>query len=297
MKGAALALAIAAGLGVSALVSRQLERSRPPAPAVSSDEPLYLSPQAARRMSLSFNGLAADWYWMRSLQYVGRRVVEHRGDLRLDDLSPLNLVGLAPLLEQTTTLDPEFMAAYEFGAVVLPAVDEGAAVRFIEKGIRENPTEWRLLHHLGYIHWTRGRFREAADAYARGAEVAGAPAWMRMMAAQMEAQGGSRDTARAIYGRMLEESDDENVRNLARLRLAQVDSLEARDQIRRLLSAFRAQTGRCPQNWRDIAGALRAARLRTNDDGAPLDPAGFPYLLDPAACEVNLNTRTPIPRK
>jgi tetratricopeptide (TPR) repeat protein len=295
-----LAFVVAAGVTTSALLSRWLEANRRPSAAaahVADGGALYVSPEAARRMSLGFNGLVADWYWMRSLQYVGRKVVAHRGDLRLDDLQSLGLDRLAPLLEQTTTLDPEFMAAYEFGAVVLPAVDEAAAISLIEKGIRENPRQWRLLHHLGYIHWTRGRFREASAAYLRGAEIEGAPSWMRVMAAQMEAQGGSRDTARAIYARMIEDADDENVKNLGRLRLAQVDSLDERDAVRRLLSSFRAQAGRCPQGWREVAGALRAARLRTDDSGAPTDPAGFPYVLDSSACEINLNPRSPIPVK
>ena len=31
----------------------------------------YLNATTAKRMSLGFNGLAADWYWLRSLQYIG----------------------------------------------------------------------------------------------------------------------------------------------------------------------------------------------------------------------------------
>src|SRR5215210_8916718 len=117
------------------------------------------------------------------------------------------------------------MAAYEFGAVVLPSTDREAAVRLVERGIRENPQEWRLHHHLGYIHWQAGRFREASAAYEAGAGQPGAPAWMHVMAAQMNAQGGSRAVAREMYKRMYEGAADEQVRALAVARLAQVDSL------------------------------------------------------------------------
>jgi tetratricopeptide (TPR) repeat protein len=201
------------------------------------------------------------------------------------------------LLEQSTTLDPRFMAAYEFGAVVLPAVDEEAAIRLVEKGIRENPRAWLLYHHLGYIRWKRGEFHEASEAYMAGSRVEGAPAWMRVMAAQMETQGGSRETARAIYARMLEEADDEKVKELAALRLAQVNSLDEREHIGQLLTRLRERTGRCPQSWREVSNVLRAAGFRLDETGAPLDPADVPYILDSAACEAKLSGRSPIPQK
>ena len=293
----ALGTVVVAGLCLSALLSGWLGANRRPLVVADDDGALYVTPAAARRMSLGFNGLVADWYWLRALQYVGRKIGAHEGDLRLDDLSPLGLNQLAALLEQSTTLDPQFMAAYEFGAVVLPAVDAEAAIRLVRKGIAANPTRWRLYHHLGYIYWTSGQFSEAAEAYMAGSKVEGAPPWMRVMAAQMEVGRGSRDTARAIYERMYEESDDEQVRTLARLRLAQVESLDERDRIRGVLSAFRERAGRCPQGWGEVSAALRAARLRLDPSGAPLDPSDAPYLLVQSSCEVNLSAQSAIPKK
>jgi tetratricopeptide (TPR) repeat protein len=189
------------------------------------------------------------------------------------------------------------MAAYEFGAVVLPSIDRDAAVRLIERGIRENPQEWRLYQHLGYIHWQAGRFDEASEAYAAGARVAGAPAWMNVMAAQMKAQGGSRQVAREMYRRMYEEATDEQVRALSLRRLAQIDSLDERDGIRRALADFQARASRCPASWREVAPALRALGLKLAADAAPLDPTGFPYVLDDAACDVRLDERSQVPKR
>lgn len=296
MRDAALALVVVAGLASSAALSHRLASARPAPSAAREAESLYVSPEAARRMSLGFNGLAADWYWMRALQYVGGKVVAYEGDVQLDDLSPLALTQLAPLLDRATTLDPKFFAAYEYGAVVLSAFDHEAAVRLVEKGIRANPSDWRLRHHLGYIHWRRGEFAAAARAYDEGAQVPGAQPWMRMMSAQMQAQGGSRETARAIYARMME-SDDETVRNLAASRIAQLDSLDERDAIRRVLAAFRERAGRCPQGWREVAQVLYAARIRIDRSGTPLDPTGVPYALDQQTCDVSLGSESRIPRR
>ena len=294
-KDAALVLFICAGLAAVFALARWMERHRPPENVFATYEENYVTPEAARRMSLGFNGLVADWYWLRSLQYVGRKVQTYDQRFTLDDLGPLNVKNLGPLLDRATTLDPHFMAAYEFGAVVLPAIDDEGAVRLTEKGIRDNPGEWRLYQYLGYIHWQRGRFREASAAYAAGARLPGAPAWMNQMVAQMEAGGGSRETARAIYRRMYDEAEDEQIRVLAAKRLLQLVSFEHRDAIRAALAEFKARSSRCPNNWRELTAQLRPAGLKFDAAGAPLDPTGVPYVLD--ECDVKLDERSEIPKK
>jgi tetratricopeptide (TPR) repeat protein len=296
-RDAALALLVVAGLGLVFALSRALEGRRPPEDPFASYEQTYLTPEAARRVSLGFNGLVADWYWLRSLQYVGRKSTAYAGDIRLDDLSPLDMKGLAPLLERAAALDPQFMSVYEFGSMVLPAVDAESAIRLVKRGIRENPREWRLYHRLGFIYWQQQRFPEAAETFRAGARLPEAPGWMEAMAAQMEIGGGSRDTARAVYRRIYTDSEDEQLKNVALKRLLQIDSLEERDAIRAVLEAFRARSSRCPSNWREVAGALRAAGLKTGPAGSPLDPTGVPYVLDSAACAAQLDARSEVPKK
>jgi tetratricopeptide (TPR) repeat protein len=285
-------------LGSAAGIAHWIELRRPTQAEVEqvSDE-LYVTPAAARRMSLAFNGLVADWYWLRTLQYVGRKSDAYKGHLQIDDLRALNMKILAPLLDETTTLDPQFMAAYEYGAVVLPAVDREAAIKLINKGIDANPNAWRLYSYLGYINWQQNRFTEASDAYAAGSRIAGAPAWMSALAAQMSVKGGTRDTARAIYETMLRSTEDEQTRQLAAKRLAQLQSLDEMDALRRILSAYQARTnGRCPAAWREIAPILHAARFRQDSTGAPLDPSDVPYKLVNEHCDVELDERSTVLR-
>src|SRR5262245_26410951 len=150
-KNIVLGLVVVVGITCAALLVRWTDTLRPPVDPNAIDESLYLNDKTARRMSLGFSGLAADWYWMRSLQYVGKKMFDYPGDIRLDDLSELNLRLLAPLLETATTLDPEFVEPYEYAAVILPAIDVQQAIRLAEKGINANQNAWRLYHHLGYI--------------------------------------------------------------------------------------------------------------------------------------------------
>ena len=286
------------------LTGWQLERQRPQTDFALADQPLYGSDKTTRRMSLAFNGVVADWYWMRTLQYVGRRVLraqETGESLQLDDLRNLNLRLLQPLLQRTTTLDPQFIAAYQYGGVVLPAVDQAAAIQLLQQGIANNPSEWRLYNLLGYIYWKRQDYPNASATYSAGGKIPGAPGWMPAMSARMLTVGGNRDTAREIYQRLYEESDDDAIRKMAEERLAEVDSFDEKDAIRLAIKAFQTRANRCPAAWRELNPELRAARLPKgqtlvlNAEGAPVDPSNAAYRLTKNGCDVGLGAQTKVP--
>ena len=285
---------IVLGIGCVVLLSCWMDRRRP-APNAAAEEQLYLNAVTAKRISPGLNALMADWYWLRSLQYVGRKIIASHTAIQLDNLSSLNLKLLAPLLETSTTLDPQFLAPYEYAAVVLPAVDEAAAIRITKKGIAANPRVWRLYHDLGFIYWQQRDFKSASEAYGGGAALPGAPRWMEVMKAQLAVQGGSRNTALEIYERMYQESDDPNLKELARRRILQVQSLNERDVIRGILSEYSARAQRCASSWLEVSDALRKARLRLDASGTPLDPADTPYQLSQSGCDVEIDPRSQVP--
>jgi len=285
------------GLASAVGLSQWIDSHRPPTNAIVEEEQLYLQGATVRRMSLGFNGLAADWYWMRSLQYVGGKLLNTHENIRLDNMSPLNLKLLAPLLDAATTLDPDFMEPYEYAAVVLPGVNVENAVRIINKGIAANPSAWRLYQHLGYIYWQQKDFRAAAEAYRRGATIPGSPPWMEAMKAKMLAEGSSPATAREIYLHMYQEAGDEQVKEMARRHLMRLDSLDERDGLRKILAAYQLRSGRCPSSWREVEPVFRALRLRVDASGAPLDRSGTPYVLDNTKCEVELDPKSAVPGK
>ncbi len=296
-RDAALLFTIILGLASVVMISHWIDARRPPVDPNLEEERLYVTGQSAKRLSLGFNGLLADWYWMRSLQYVGRKIMSLPSDVPLDDLGSLNLKLLAPLLDTSSTLDPQFMEPYEYAAVVLPSVDVNEAIRITKKGIDANPLAWRLYHQLGYIYWQQRDFKNAGEIYGKGAEITGAPAWMEAMKARMAAEGGSRATAREIYLRMYEQAGDSQVKEMARRRLLQLDSFDQRDAIRNELSAYSNKTGHCPTSWRDVEILLRASRFQVDASGAPLDPAGTPYRLVKNGCDVDLDRNSEVPYK
>ena len=73
------------------------------------DDVLLRSGKLVKMMSLEYAPLMADIYWTRVVQYYGNKHV--RGQAKLDLLWPLSDV--------TTTLDPNLIVAYRFGALFL----------------------------------------------------------------------------------------------------------------------------------------------------------------------------------
>jgi hypothetical protein len=256
-------------LAMAAFTAQKLDEMRPN-PAV--EEALYLqSPKVLKFMSLGYTGLAASIYWTRAVQYFGEK--NFRQAKRFD--------LLPKLLDITVALDPHLIPAYSFGSIFLaqqPPQGAGMpdkAAAFVEQGIRDNPSDWRLYYNLGFIHFLeRHDYKAAADAFERGSKVPGASPAMKTMAASMEQRAGDTQTARLLWTNIYESWDDPIVRKnaLTRLLALRVDDDVA--QLERVVGMFQQRNGRLPQSWQDLisAGILR---------GVPVDPAREPYRLTP----------------
>lgn len=212
------------GVGLSAAIRIRIDRQE--LTQVAGEEEIYLrSGETLGRMSLGFNGLLADLYWIRTIRYFGREMEAQRASSDVIDLRHMPL--LEPLLGITTGIDPHHIAAIRFGAFFLPYQDVEKAITFTRRGIEHNPDEWRLYQDLGMIFWRAGRFDEASGAYAAGAALEGAPDWMKGMAATMAAKGGDIETARELFTRLYQETSDGIIRQICIEQLANIDRADA----------------------------------------------------------------------
>ncbi len=294
---------VIAGFIAVVWLSGVIERNRPHLPESYGDSDLSMNGSRLKGFALGTEGLIADWYFMRALQYIGDKMLSSKSEtVNIDDLRDLNPRLLYPLLNNATDLDPHFIAAYSYGATVLPAVDKEKAVELTNKGIANNPDSWRLYQHLGYIYWKLGRYDKAAESYEKGSQISGAAPFMKLMAASMRADGGSRETARSIYRQMLDGSDDEQVRITAVRRLNELDSHDEMDAIDKALANFRDKNGRCAASFDEIWPELERVRLPADNEFAVdrsnhlVDPSGAPYILDKDACKATLDlARTGLP--
>lgn len=240
------------------------------APSSSMEDVLFISsPQVAKRVSLGYSGLLADVYWMRVVQYFGRK---HQKD-------SMEYKSLAPLLDIATTLDPNLIVAYEWGSTFLDqpppsgAGDQAAAIALIKKGIGNNPDKWHLYLTLGFLQYLgQHDYPAAAKTFEEGSRVPNANPILKVMAAKMLTDAGSLETARYMWQSLYEQSSDQDLKRNAALHMASLVVDEEVPKLESIVIRFKARFHRNPTSWRELIsiGAL---------PGVPLDPTGQPYIL------------------
>jgi tetratricopeptide (TPR) repeat protein len=233
------------------------------------DEVLVRSPKLMRLLTAEYSPLAADIYWTRAVQYYGGK--------RLGQ--DTNLESLWPLLDLATTLDPNLIPAYRFGATFLSEPEpRGAgrpdlAVKLLERGLQGNPKVWRLNQDLGNVYYLELKdYAKAGQAYLEGSKKAGAAPWMRVMAARFLEKGESRETSAMLWSEVYESSTDESLKENARINLQLLRADEDIDHLSEIAGQFAKRFGRPPHGMREI---IQAGLI----GGEPLDPAGYPYAI------------------
>jgi tetratricopeptide (TPR) repeat protein len=265
----AAATTLVLSLAASAAVLWRIDQIRSTATL---DDALYVtSPKLLRRLSLGYNGLLADIYWTRVVQYYGAMHREGGGEYKL----------LWPLLNLTAQLDPKLTRTYEFGGAFLsakPPMGAGLpdrAVELVEYGIRENPDNWRLYYDLGFIYYDMNDYSGAADAFLRGSKLPNTNPLLKTLAARMAEHGGDVETARMMWTTTYENSPDKDIRDnaLVHLRALKVD--QDVSTLEHLAQVYKDNFKVFPQTFTDmvVAGLL---------DGIPADPLGHEYKLEPS---------------
>lgn len=247
------------------------------------EEVLYLwSGQHVRRLVPGFAGLAADLYWLRTVQYFGgQRLFAHEKKFEL----------LLPLIEITTTLDPRLVIAYKYGATFLcESPPEGAGrcdlgIKVLEKGVAVMPDNWRLRQDLGFFHFIFMRDpQRAAEVLMEASKLPGAAFWLQNLAAMVLAKGGQRESSRAVWRQIFEQSDGPLKAN-ALQHIDILDAYDAADALQSLVRTIEERTGRRP----DTLEELRSAGLIRR---APVDSSGAPFLYDRQSRTVRVSPRS-----
>ncbi len=245
------------------------------------DDVLLRSGKLMKVMSLEYAPLLADIYWTRVVQYYGNKHVRGQANLEL----------LWPLLDITTTLDPNLLISYRFGAMFLSqAPPSGAgrpdlAVKLIERGIQTNPDYWRLYEDLGFIYYFDLKdYKKASDAFLEGSKKPNAQLWMKVMAAKVAAEGESLETSVFLWKVIYNTASDPSVKKNALMHLQLLKVKEDCRQLDLLADEYAKRFGKRPARMGDL---VQAGLLR----GIPGDPLGFPYIFgEDEKAELNLDS-------
>jgi hypothetical protein len=247
---------------------------------------LYLwSGEHVASLASGFEDLAADIYWLRTVQYFGAQ-------RRFVGAGRYELLG--PLIEITTTLDPRLEIAYRYGAIFLCEPFPGGAGRpreglaLLKKGVRNVPGSWVLVQQLGFFHYLfLDDAMGAAAVLTQAAKRPGAPFWLRTMSADLLAKGHDRATARRMWQQMYEQSEKGVIKENAALRLRIYDSLDRADRLADLVVRYRTRTGRSPRRLEDLVSSGLWS-------GPLADVAGVAFDYDEKTGRVSIARRSPL---
>ncbi|MGH7341135.1 MAG: hypothetical protein ACREKH_11645, partial [Candidatus Rokuibacteriota bacterium] len=121
--------------------------------------------RALRVLSLGFERVVADAFWLRTVYYIGDEEVHAAGFPDAHRLAAL-----------VTDVDPYFTSAYVIMQSVLGVLrhDPDAALALLDKGIEHNPNYWKLHFLAGFTRFfDRQDYARAADHMRRAAELGG----------------------------------------------------------------------------------------------------------------------------
>jgi hypothetical protein len=248
----------------------------------SQEEALYLwRGEQVKRLFPGFEALAADVYWLRTVQYFGGQRVFAGGR---------SFALLRPLIDITTSLDPRLDIAYRYGAVFLSEPQPIGAgrpregVEILEKGVRAQPTSWRLRQDLGFFHYLY--LNDAATAskiLAEAATLPGAAYWLKTLAADILWEGGDRQNSRRMWRQMYEQSEEGAIKANAWQRLLSIEGEEMADALEARVAAYERARGERPSSLEEL-------RRSGFWKGPVVDPAGVAFQYDRSDGRVRIST-------
>jgi len=245
------------------------------------DDLMLRSGKIVQAVSLEYAPLMADIYWTRVVQYYGNKHNTHDANLEL----------LWPLLDVTTTLDPQLLIAYRFGSTFLSeAAPRGAgrpdlAIQLLERGIKANPDYWRFYQDMGFVYYFDMKdYAKASQAFLEGSKNPSSYFWMKVMAAKIASEGESLETSVFLWKEVYENATDPALKQNAKVHLQLLRVQMDCKQIDALSDEYEKRTGKRARRMSELvqAGVMR---------GMPVDPAGYPYVLgDSGKAELNLDS-------
>jgi tetratricopeptide (TPR) repeat protein len=247
------------------------------------DELVFRSGKLIKAMSLEYTPLMADIYWTRVVQYYGDKRARHDANFEL----------LWPLLDVTTTLDPDLLVAYRFGSTFLSEPSPRGAghpelgIELLQRGIKANPDYWRFYEDLGFIYYFELKdYAKASAAFAEGSKNPDAQIWMKVMAARIAAEGESLPTSIFLWNEVYQTAKDPQVKQNALTHLQLLRVAEDCKQLDALTDEFQKRTGRRPSRMGELVQEGLLPRL-------PVDPMGYAYVFGPDG-KAALNLDSPL---
>jgi hypothetical protein len=215
--------------------------------------------------SLGFRQLVADLLWIQAIQVMGEKKVSDSSGR-----------WLYRALDIITTLDPQFVRAYEAGGLALTTlvVLPEESNQLMKKGMQHNPTEWKLPFLIGINHYYElYDDAKAADYISQASRLPNAPSSLATLAANLYVSAHSPQQAVNLLAAMYQEATDESARKLLEIRLKIVMTERDLYLMEQAIDRFRKMRGSNPVRLDELVSAGFLSAL-------PVEPAGGRYTYD-----------------
>jgi len=232
-------------------------------------------PEVLKIASLGYHSVVADFIWLQAIQAMAeKKISEDAGR------------WIYRALDVVTTLDPQFVRAYEAGGLVLCTLvvlpEESNAL--LAKGIKHNPLAWQLPFYMGINYYFElGDDAKAGEYIAKAARLPGAPAFLPGLAARMYVSAKAPQNAVELLASLYENTADGEARKVLEQRLKQ--AIVARDiqVLEAAIGRYRDRFSNQPRQLEDLVaqGVLNVL---------PRDPFGGQYRYDPYTQVVSSNS-------
>lgn len=277
MKRKFIALVVVAAL-LAIAVGAELRLGKIPRQDPLGKDLLFLpSPEMVKILSLGNPGLAADIFYLWSIQYYSLFQPSER------------FLYLSPVYNLITDLDPLYFDAYRIGALIMQIQTGGDQVeleravrQLFDKGLRNLPESWELAEAAAWDMHMRFQDREAALHYAEEAVARpGAPGRIKRMVGVWRDSGNrwTVDDSIVYWRQAVEDAVDEYDRKMCVSKLYDAVVLKDREVLEPRLRAFAAGSGACAEDWNEL---IRVGLL----ERVPLDLSGNPYGIDAENCSI-----------
>jgi hypothetical protein len=242
-------LTIALAVGVASTAQKRVDALRE---QTFDQELLYLpNEKLLVHFTGGLNSVIADVLWLQCIQYTGQ---EFRGDAKF--------VWLDHMGNTITRLDPHFLDVYRYVGMFLASLkaDDAASLEFLQQGIIRNPHRWELPYEAAFIYLLNRREQpgaaEMGGEYLRMAvETGTAPESVTLIAQGQMKNQNLVDVEREMWASMLDNSQDEIMRELATRQLALLEIRVLREELVNSVAAFTEARGEPPTELVDLFAA------------------------------------------
>ncbi|UCD86024.1 MAG: hypothetical protein JSU92_07470 [Deltaproteobacteria bacterium] len=224
---------------------------------------------------LGYDQIAADFYWLKTIQYIGDKQRKISG-------YPM----VYPLVDLVTDLDYRFDYAYQVAGVLLAIYDRNIEKSniILEKGFKNVPGVWQIPMYLGFNHFFFLKdYLRAAKYIEIAASLPGRPTYLPLLAARLYSEAKDPMAGIEFLTEILEVIDVEMWRNFVgnRIKLLMIE----RDLIylEKAIKDFSQREGRRPRDLRELVMSGMIKRI-------PPEPFEGRYLYDPGTGEVKSST-------